>query len=144
MRKKWFISCLLLLALLSVRSVSFAAAENCAHNDRTFWAWYDSEQHYAFCFDCQTQIYGDHTNDGSSLPTCEVCGEQYSDPNGMHTGGTGTGTGSAKCEVCGQPYVSKVPEMPQTADSSSPLLWLASGILSMLGIVLLRKRAYSK
>ena len=33
---------------------------------------------------------------------------------------------------------------PQTGDSSSPLLWLAMSLLSMAGILLLRKKAYSR
>ncbi|MBQ8617763.1 MAG: LPXTG cell wall anchor domain-containing protein [Clostridia bacterium] len=34
--------------------------------------------------------------------------------------------------------------LPQTGDSSKPMLWLAMGVLSMLGILLLKKKAYSR
>ena len=41
-------------------------------------------------------------------------------------------------------HVSKVPVLPETGDSSTPMLWLAMSILSMAGILLLRKKAYSR
>ena len=41
-------------------------------------------------------------------------------------------------------HVSKVPVLPETGDSSTPMLWLAMSILSMACILLLRKKAYSR
>jgi len=41
-------------------------------------------------------------------------------------------------------HVSRIPALPETGDSSTPMLWLAMGMLSMLGIVLLRKKAYRR
>jgi len=40
--------------------------------------------------------------------------------------------------------VSKAPVLPETGDSSTPALWLAISILSMLGILLLRRKAYRR
>lgn len=41
-------------------------------------------------------------------------------------------------------HVSQVPVLPETGDSATPMLWLAMSILSMAGIMLLRKKAYSR
>lgn len=38
----------------------------------------------------------------------------------------------------------KVPVLPQTGDSSAPILWLTMSILSVAGIALLRKKAYNR
>jgi LPXTG-motif cell wall-anchored protein len=41
-------------------------------------------------------------------------------------------------------HVTTAPILPETGDSSTPMLWLALSMLSMLGILLMRKKAYSK
>lgn len=41
-------------------------------------------------------------------------------------------------------HVTTAPVLPETGDSSTPMLWLAMSMLSMLGILLMRKKAYSK
>lgn len=41
-------------------------------------------------------------------------------------------------------YVSKIPTVPQTGDSSTPMLWLALCILSLTCVLLLRKKSYGK
>jgi len=41
-------------------------------------------------------------------------------------------------------HVTTAPVLPETGDSSTPMLWLAMSILSMAGILLLRKKAYSR
>lgn len=41
-------------------------------------------------------------------------------------------------------HVATAPVLPETGDSSTPVLWLAMSTLSMLGILLMRKKAYSK
>ena len=38
---------------------------------------------------------------------------------------------------------SQVPALPETGDSFSPMLWFAISLLSMAGIVLLRKKKYN-
>jgi len=41
-------------------------------------------------------------------------------------------------------HVSEVPVLPETGDSSTPVLWLAMSILSIIGILFLWKKAYSR
>lgn len=41
-------------------------------------------------------------------------------------------------------HVSSIPALPETGDSSTPLLWLAMCVLSLAGIVLVRKKSYGK
>ncbi len=41
-------------------------------------------------------------------------------------------------------HVTTTPVLPETGDSSTPMLWLAMSMLSMLGILFMRKKAYSK
>ena len=41
-------------------------------------------------------------------------------------------------------HVATAPVLPDTGDASTPVLWLAMCILSMLGILLVRKNAFSK
>lgn len=38
----------------------------------------------------------------------------------------------------------KIPVLPETGDPSAPTLWLSMSILSMAGVLLLRKKAYSR
>ena len=41
-------------------------------------------------------------------------------------------------------YVTKVPVLPETGDSATPMLWLAMSVLSVAGILLLRKKAFCR
>lgn len=41
-------------------------------------------------------------------------------------------------------HVSALPELPETGDSATSMLWLAMSILSLAGILLLRRKAYRK
>lgn len=41
-------------------------------------------------------------------------------------------------------HVTTAPVLPETGDSSTPVLWLAMSMLSILGVLLLRKKAYAR
>lgn len=47
-------------------------------------------------------------------------------------------SGAAVLHVCA------LPALPQTGDSSAPMLWLAMGVLSVLGMAILRKKAHAR
>ena len=70
------------------------------------WTTNDDNTHTRVCKDDVTHTETGYCSggDGSCTPTCAVCGSEYYNANGNHTGGTATCAKQAVCEVCNQPY----------------------------------------